>query len=149
MGRGFWFFAIAVSCLAVGLPCLGAWLRRQHTPQCALDGVRLDPAYVVEIAEQSGIHRRFCCILCAESWLAKNASPNAKVEVTDEVSAKTIPADDAYFAPSSVMTNSATLNRIHAFADRDDAEAHARQFGGRLLEGNERPFARDHARHER
>lgn len=145
MGRGFWLFALAVACLAVGLPCLGAWLRRQQAPQCALDGVRLDPVYVVDIAESSGRHRQFCCILCAEYWLAKTPSPEAMIQVTDEVSAKTIPANEAYFARSSVMTNSVTLNRIHAFADRDEAEAHARQFGGRVLEGQERPFQRDHA----
>lgn len=145
MGKAFWLFAVTVSCLAVGLPCLGAWLRRQHAPQCALDGVRLDPVYVVDIAQPDGVRRRFCCIGCAQYWRARNPSPEAIIRVTDEVSAKTLPAEEAYYARSSILTNSATLNRIHVFADLDDAEAHARQFGGRVLEDDERPFKKDHA----
>ncbi|HVA45363.1 MAG TPA: hypothetical protein VNH11_03160 [Pirellulales bacterium] len=138
-------FSMTVAVLAIGLPCLGVWMRRQQAPQCALDGVPIDAIYAVEIAGPSGNHHRFCCIRCAEYWRAQNNSLDETVHVTDEVSGRAIPAEEAYFVRSSVITNPITLNRIHAFAEGEDAEAHARQFSGRLLEGDARPLQANHA----
>ena len=140
MGRQFWFTSLVVAVLAVGLPCLGTWSRRQRLPQCAVDGVAVEPIYAVEIAAAEGQSRRFCCIRCAEYWLARNPSPSTVVQVTDEVTSQPIASQEAFFVRSSVLTNAVTGNRIHAFADRADAEAHANQFRGKLLTGDERPF---------
>jgi hypothetical protein len=141
MGRGFWISSVVVAMLAVGLPCLGTFVRRQRLPQCALDGVVIDPEYRVEIVAADGTRRSFCCILCADFWLAREPAPLNAVYVTDEISARQIDAADAFFVQSSVVTNAVTKNRTHCFAERRDAEAHAKQFRGRLLLDGERPFA--------
>jgi nitrous oxide reductase accessory protein NosL len=140
MGRGFWFSAVVVAILSVGLPLLGTRARRQRLPQCALDGVAIVPIYAVEIIPAGQPPRRFCCIRCAVYWLEKESPSSAVVNVTDEVSGKPIDTADAYFVRSSVVTNDVTGNQIHAFADRTDAERHAAQFRGRLLADDARPF---------
>lgn|SRR5487761_1159857 len=140
MGKWFWLVSLAVALVAVGLPCLGTWGRRQNLPQCALDGLAIEPIYAVEIVDARRQRRRFCCIRCAEYWLAHDSTPPVLVQVTDEVAAHTVDAAEAHFVRSSVDTNAVTGNRIHAFADRGDAQAHAAQFHGRLLTGSERPL---------
>ena len=142
MGRGFWLSSLAVAVLAVGLPCLGTFVRRQRLPQCALDGVAIDPVYAVEIIDGQGKSQRFCCIRCAQYWLAKEPLVTGAVHVTDEVSARPLDAADAYFVRSNVITNPVTGNRIHSFAGRGDAESHAKQFRGRILDDGERPLQR-------
>lgn len=140
MGRGFWWSALLVAALAVGLPFLGTWARRQRLPQCALDGVPIVPTYAVEITAPGQPTHRFCCIRCAAYWLEHESPASAVINVSDEVTSKPIDAADSYFVRSTVITNPITQNDIHAFADRDDAEQHAAQFRGRLLEGDKRPF---------
>ena len=140
MGRKFWLSAISVAVLAVSLPCLGTWARRQQLPQCALDGVAIVPIYAVEIIAAAQPKRAFCCTRCAEYWLGKERPASAVINVIDEVSGQQLDAGDAFFVRSSVVTNAVTGNRIHAFADREDAEMHAAQFRGRLLAEDERPF---------
>jgi hypothetical protein len=140
MGRGFWWSAVLVGAVAVGLPFLGTWARRQRLPQCALDGVPIVPTYAVEITVPERPPRGFCCIRCADYWLEKESPASPVINVTDEVTSQAIDAADAYFVRSTVVTNPVTQNDIHAFADRDDAERHAAQFRGRLLEDEERPF---------
>ncbi|HVX09694.1 MAG TPA: hypothetical protein VHC22_00695 [Pirellulales bacterium] len=140
MGRRFWLSAVAVAVLAVALPCLGTWARRHRLPHCALDGVAIVPIYAVEINSPAQPTRVFCCIRCADYWLENEAPRSAVVNATDEVSGRPIDASSAFFVQSRVVTNAVTGNRIHAFADRGDAEEHAAQFRGRLLVGDERPF---------
>jgi len=62
------------------------------------------------------------------------------VRVTDEASGKLIDAGDAHYVRSSVVTNPATGNRVHAFRNRADAEKHADIHGGTVLSESERPF---------
>lgn len=128
--------------LAVALPLLGTYLRRQRLPQCALDGVAVVPTYAVEIATAGEPTRRFCCIRCAQYWLQmeKTSPASRSVNVTDEVTARPVDARDAFFVRSRVVTNAVTGNNVHAFAERADAEQHAAQFRGKLLTKNEHPF---------
>lgn len=136
-------WALALTAVAaVGFPSLGKWYRRQRQPRCALDGAPIEPIYAVEMIDAQKSRRRFCCIRCGEYWLARQSGSDQEVRVTDEVTGGDIEASDAFFARSTIVTNQATGNRIHAFRTRHDAEAHASANRGRLLVGDERPFQR-------
>jgi hypothetical protein len=140
MGRTYWLTAMVLVVLAIGLPFLGTLARRRQLPHCALDGVAIVPVYAVTITTAGGPRRTFCCIRCAEYWLAREPAESATIGVTDEVSGRPVDASRAYFVRSSVVTNPVTGNQSHAFADLADAELHASQFRGRVLDEDERPF---------
>lgn len=127
--------------VVVGLPAGGNWYRRQRLPQCALDGAAIEPIYAVEIVDSQSNARRFCCIRCAEYWLAQQTNPVREVRVTDEVTGAAVEAAAAFFVRSVIVTNHATGNDVHAFRMQHDAEEHAAANHGRLLRGAERPFA--------
>lgn len=143
MGRRFWFASLLVAVSAVLLPLVGTWSRRQKLAQCAIDGVAVVPIYGVEVVAANGERRRFCCVRCAEYWLANEPSRPSAIDVTDEVTGQALDASQAYYVRSSVMTNTVTGNRIHVFAEQHDAQGHAAQFRGRLLEGEEHPLRLD------
>jgi hypothetical protein len=125
----------------VGLPLVGWWARQDAVPRCALDGLDIEPRYRVRVTDDAGSYE-FCCTRCAEQWLARHPGP-AAVFVTDEAGGDEIDARAATFVRSPVITNRVTGNRVHAFRNRADAEAHARQFGGWVLRDGERPFRGD------
>lgn len=127
--------------VVVGLPAAGNWYRRQRRPQCALDGAAIEPIYAVEIVDAKKKVHRFCCIRCAEYWLAQQTGAVGEVRVTDEVTGAAVEAAEAFFVRSAIVTNHTTGNCIHAFRALHDAEEHAAANRGRLLSGEERPFA--------
>jgi len=139
----FWLTLILGGLTVVGLPILGTWCRRHRLPRCDLDGAPIEPIYAVQIVDAGGVKHEFCCILCAEFWLKQQTAASREVRVTDEVSGQPITADDAYFVRSATFTNQATGNRVHTFQERRDAEQHAHDHFGHLLEGPERPFSTD------
>lgn len=126
--------------LVIALPLLGTWIRRSGKHGCALDGMRIDPHYRVRIEEEDRRSHEFCCIRCAEIWLDRQKARPRTIHVTDEASGREILAKDAYFVRSLVYTMKTTENRVHAFANKTDAENHARDFRGTLLTESERPF---------
>ena len=128
--------------LVVGLPVIGSWVRRTGAPRCALDGLAVVPGTAVRVTDHGGRSQTFCCIRCAERWLARTGDAFETVGVTDEVSGVEIDARAAVFVRSPVVTNRVTGNRVHTFRVADDAIAHTRQYGGRVLDPGERPFKR-------
>ena len=126
--------------LAVALPLASHWARRPPADRCALDGAAIDPAYRVRVVDGAGRAHCFCCTRCAELWLERHRDAPQAVYVTDEASGEELRAERAYFVRSRVVTQPATLNRIHAFRDRADAERHADRFRGAVLADSERPF---------
>lgn len=141
-------WALALTAVAaVGLPTLGKWYRRQRQQRCALDGAPIEPIYAVEIIDADESQRRFCCIRCAEYWLARQPDFGREVRVTDEVTGRMIEAQEAFFVRSAVVTNHATGNRIHAFRTCGDAQEHASDNQGRLLTDDDRPFPAGGRRH--
>ena len=128
--------------LAILLPLLGSWLRRQEGQGCALDGQAINPAYRVRIVDQGGESRVFCCIRCGELWLARAAEKKPReIWVTDETSGREIRAAEAFFVRSRIFTNQPAQDRVHAFHRIEDAESHAESFAGTVLSGEKRPFA--------
>jgi hypothetical protein len=134
-----WPLALAVAVI-VALSLAGRWLRSGGRARCALDGLKINPLYQVRIEDDAGVSRHFCCLRCAERWLALAGARPRAVHVTDEASGDEIDAGSAWFVTSPVTTNPITRNRIHAFRDRADAEGHARDFRGALLAGAKRPL---------
>lgn len=100
---------------------------------CALDAIKIEPIYQVDITVADGKTLKFCCIGCARKWLAGNKGKVEYITVTDEVTGKRIDASIAYFVESSIVTNQSTGNRIHVFAEKADAEKHAKEFGGTII----------------
>jgi hypothetical protein len=132
--------AAATLGLAVGLPLAGSWLRRTPGPRCTLDGLELSDLYRVRVVDAQTRALEFCCIRCAQIWLKRQAQRPRAIQVVDEASGVELSAEEAFFVRSLVVTTPSVGNRIHVFARRADAEKHANQFSGRLLEGTERPF---------
>lgn len=127
--------------VAVSLPVGGRWLRGQRGDCCRLDGMPLVPAYRVRVLDDHEQSHSFCSVRCAEIWLHGKDMPGAKVYVTDEISGEEILADAAHFVRSLVWTTRVSDNRVHAFRDRGDAEAHASHCRGTILDDAQRPFA--------
>lgn len=109
-------------------------LKKSGGEKCALDGLRIEPIYQVDIATSDGETQKFCCIDCARKWLAANKGKISAVTVTDEITGKKVDASIAWFVESSVVTNPSTGNRIHVFAEKEDAARHAREFGGTVID---------------
>ena len=132
--------ALAALVLLALVPLAARWLRRESPGRCALDGAAVVPLYRVRICDSVGEYRSFCCVRCAELWLARQSAPPQTIRVTDEASGQEIDAKAAVFVRSLVVTTPTTGNRIHAFASRAAAEQHADVASGRVLGGSKRPF---------
>jgi hypothetical protein len=138
--RSWALLLLAGALLVVGLPLAGKWARRHDGPRCELDGLKIEPLYRVRVVDAGGADHLFCCVRCARRWAERQADSPRAVYVTDEAGGREVEAGAAYFVQSLVVTNPVTGNRVHAFRDRADADAHARAFRGAVLTGEERPF---------
>jgi hypothetical protein len=139
MRKSSWLAAVVGVAVAAVLPVAGHWLRRIPTGGCALEGAGIVPAFRVRVVDEPGESRAFCCIRCAELWLAGRGARPRAIYVTDEETGREVEADAAYFVRSPVVTNPGTGNHVHAFARRAAALRHA-ALGGTVLAGSERPF---------
>jgi hypothetical protein len=120
--------------IASGLSALVVFFQqRQGVSRCSLDGSLIQPLYGVEIIQGAESSRRFCCVLNAQIWLARNSKPVSSIWVTDEITGEKIRAEEAFYVSSTVITTTHTRNRIHVFAKKEAAQIHARQFNGKLV----------------
>jgi hypothetical protein len=142
MSRSQWRIGLVCLAALALLPMIGHWARRDRAGRCALDGVKIEPLYAVRVRDAEGADRDFCCPICAELWLGRQAAPPRIIYVTDETTGDRLDARRAFFVRSSVVTVPTTGSRVHAFAAEADAVRHADAARGHLLEGEERPFAR-------
>jgi len=127
--------------LVCALPFALRPLRVDGADRCALDGVVIDARYAVRVLDEtSGESHRFCCPMCAETWIARDPSVRRQAFVTDESSGAEVDARDAWFVRSRVVAVPATDSRVHSFAKEAAAGRHAEEFRGTLLEGDERPL---------
>ncbi|MGE0606043.1 MAG: hypothetical protein AB7O62_02880 [Pirellulales bacterium] len=140
-------FAAIWLLIVVGVPLLGHLARESQSARCAFDGQPIVPIYRVRVERLADDKFSFCCLECARRWLEGHAG-NPRVLVTDETSGREIPASEAIFVRSQVVTTSATGNRVHAFANQADAQRHAESSNGQILIGARRPFAQDTAEHK-
>jgi hypothetical protein len=122
------------------LPLVGRALRGDRADRCALDGVVLDPQVMTRLVESDGAARRFCCVDCAQRWLARTADRPRAIFVTDEPSGAEVAADEAWFVRSRVVAFAPSGTRVHVFARESDARRHAESHGGDVLRGDARPL---------
>jgi hypothetical protein len=99
-------------------------------PRCEYDGSSIAPIYEVEIVLKDRSAKKFCSMYCAKQWFDHNAGTIDHVIVTDEIRGNKIESSIAYFVKSTLITNKANGNCIHAFQQRQAALTHAEKFGG-------------------
>jgi hypothetical protein len=126
--------------VAIGLPMVTESIGRDGGARCVLDGGELAAAYRMRMVDQRGHSHAFCCVRCGEIWLGRQHSSPTAIFVTDEITGRELDAAEAHFVRSQVVTHPMTGNRCHVFANKADAELHARTNRGRMLSGSERPF---------
>lgn len=135
-----WSPALVGIFLVVGVPLIGSWVRRSGPHRCALDGLAIAAATAVRVTDSAGESHEFCCVRCAQRWLARTGDSSALVTVTDEVTGTDLDARAAVFVRSPVVINPVTGNRIRVFRETAEADAHVARYGGRVLGPDEWPF---------
>jgi hypothetical protein len=102
---------------------------------CEMDGQPLAPSLQVDLKMADGRWHRFCSIRCASRWLARQAGAAAQEAVVrDALTGEPLDSYVAIFVRSTVVTNPANGNDVHAFRFRTDATEHIRRFQGREIE---------------
>jgi uncharacterized C2H2 Zn-finger protein len=139
-----WKLLVVGLIVVVGLPVAGTLVRRARPAGCALDGSKIDEAYRVRIVDTEDGEHVFCCLRCAEMWLARQKAFPRAIMVTDETSGEEIDASSAWYVRSTVVTRATTGNCIHVFRSQTDAAKHAAENAGIVLPAKENPFL--HAR---
>lgn len=130
----------ALAALAA-LPLAAKAIRGPSADRCALNGVEIDPLHAVRVTDAVGdASRRFCCVGCAEAWLAREPRAARTVLVVDEETGREIDARTAWFVRSRVVAVAATESRIHVFATESAARRHAEDFSGTVLSGDDLPL---------
>lgn len=102
--------------------------------RCAFDGIAVDPIYEIEITRRNGAVKKFCCVFCAQEWYGRSKRDVARITVTDEISGEKIDASAAYYVESEIFTQRHTRCRTHVFGQRNEAQRHAEQYDGRLVD---------------
>jgi NitT/TauT family transport system substrate-binding protein len=113
--------------------------KEETAVRCAWDGTRLKPIYQVDAFLDHGSTATFCSIYCATRWFEKNKDKVIYLTVVDEVTGQKFDSTLGYYVESDVITVPEVKNRVHAFASKEDALKHARQFNGKII-GN--PFGK-------
>ena len=107
--------------------------------RCAWDGIRIKPIYQVDTFLEDGSNEVFCSIYCATRWLKENKGKSIYFTVVDEITGQRFDSTLGHYVESDVITVPEVKNRVHAFANREDALKHARQFNGKIIEN---PFGK-------
>jgi hypothetical protein len=107
--------------------------------RCDFDGTTIRAAYRVDIIQADHQRKKFCSLYCAVQWHRQNPGLAAQIRVVDEPSGNTIDARQAVYVRSKVISVPEVKNSLHVFAKSEDAQAHARQFEGRIVPN---PFER-------
>jgi hypothetical protein len=103
------------------------------TQWCDFDGTTIRAPYRVDIIQADHQKKKFCSLYCALMWQRQNPGPGAEIRVVDEPSGDIIDARQAVYVRSKVISVPEVKNDLHVFAKMSDAQAHARQFGGRIV----------------
>jgi len=127
--------------VAALLPWLGQSIRRNAQVRCALDGAQINWTHAVSIISPQEGRSSFCSLACAEKWLRVSGVQPQQIRVTDEATGGELDAGLAFYVHSRVLTHAPTRERRHVFGSVAQARQHADDHRGRILQGDERPFA--------
>ena len=110
-------------------------LNRAYRDRCHWDGTSIQPIFGVEWTpgNAGSATHRFCCICCAQGWLAATNVRQGRFSVRDEVSGLPMDALSGYYVLSARVTETATGCRIHVFREPLHARAHLLKHDGRPL----------------
>lgn len=108
--------------------------KRAPGDRCDYDGFPIQPLYAVSFFLQDGSEKKFCSLVCASMSFQRLKANVVQVRVADEVSGARIPAAQAVFVESDMVTVPHVKNRIHVFRNETDAVKHMRKFKGRRVE---------------
>jgi ABC-type nitrate/sulfonate/bicarbonate transport system substrate-binding protein len=103
------------------------------TLRCFFDGTRINPIYEIDAFLDDSSAVTFCSTYCATRWFTENRERVVYFRVTDEITGQKFDSTLGFFVESEVVTVPEVKNRIHIFATKEDAMAHARQFNGRVI----------------
>lgn len=106
----------------------------QTAMRCAYDGTKINPMYEVDAYLVDKTTMRFCSIYCASRWYENNKDRVIYFTVIDEVTGNKFDSTLGHFVESDLVSVPEVNNRIHAFAVKEDALTHVRQFNGKLIE---------------
>ena len=115
--------------ISLALSCQGE--RKSIEDRCDYDGVKIEPVYAVYFTLQDSIEKKFCSVACASLSFPELKSRIKEVMVVDERSGTKTIAAQAFYVESEVVTVPHVKNRIHVFANREDAEKHLKRFYGK------------------
>lgn len=107
--------------------------------RCSYDGTKIKPLYQVDVFLNDNTGLSFCSIYCASRWFESNKDKVKYFMLTDEVTGQKFESTLGYFVESDLVTIPEVRNRIHAFATKEDALKHAKQFDGKLIENPFKP----------
>lgn len=107
--------------------------------RCSYDGTKIKPLYQVDAFLTDNAALRFCSIYCATRWFESNKDRVKYFMLTDEVTGQKFEPTLGYFVESDLVTIPEVKNCIHAFANKEDALKHAKQFHGKLIENPFKP----------
>ena len=107
---------------------------RPSATRCDYDGVKIEPIYAVYFILKDGTEKKFCSIACASLSFPELKSRIKEVVVVNERSGTKINASQALFVESEVVTVPHVKNRIHVFANKEDALKHIQKFKGNWVE---------------
>jgi len=105
----------------------------QTAMRCAYDGTEISPMYQVDAYLVDKTTVSFCSIYCASRWYENNKDRVIYFTVNDEVTGNKFDSTLGHFVESDLVSVPEVNNRIHAFAVKEDALTHAKQFNGRLI----------------
>ena len=106
----------------------------QRLLRCANDGTKINPIYEVDAYLVDKATMRFCSIYCATRWYENNRDKVIYLAVSDEVTGNKFDSTLGHFVESDLVTIPEVNNRTHAFAVKEDALTHVKQFNGKLIE---------------
>ncbi|MBW2353204.1 MAG: ABC transporter substrate-binding protein [Deltaproteobacteria bacterium] len=106
----------------------------QIAVRCAYDGTAISPMYQVDAYLVDKTTVSFCSIYCASRWHENNKDRVIYFTVIDEVTGNKFDSTLGHFVESDLVSVPEVNNRIHAFAVKEDALTHAKQFNGKLIE---------------
>lgn len=115
------------------IAAIGGLMKGHMAARCDYDGTWIQPIYEVDFEFEDRSIKRFCSVVCASMDLKDEEKKLKYVTVVDEASGKRIDHSLALFVESDVITIPHVKNRVHVFAEKADAERHARQFNGKLI----------------
>jgi len=107
---------------------------KMFCPKC---GMTLPMFYKTNhAAHVDGKSKQFCSIHCLAETMA-DGGKITDIKVVDNTTLKFVDASKAWYAVGSSKAGTMTMTSKYAFANKADAEAFAREFGGKVINFND------------